>query len=180
MKIQRIAIDFAPQARNPRRSGRLIFIVGFVSAAAAAIVCANAWSKQRDALRELAAIESREVGSARVERPLALTPTDIARERAAQQVERELQTPWAELLAAFESAPRQAVALLAIEPSTSQQAVRVTAEAKDADAMLAYLGALQSDARLRRVVILSHQIQEQAAGMPLRFQIQAGWGGAKP
>jgi hypothetical protein len=177
MKIQRIEIDFAAQAGPTQHRGRLLLGLGVVVAAAAGIFWGGAWSAQRDAERELAAIDARQAGASRAERPVALSPAEVARDRAAQQVARELQTPWAELLAAFEAAPRQAVALLAIEPSTAQQAVRITAEAKDPEAMLAYLGALQTDARLRRVVLLTHQIQEQAAGTPVRFQIQAGWGG---
>jgi hypothetical protein len=43
--------------------------------------------------------------------------------------------------------------------------------------MLSYLGALQRDDRLNTVVLVSHQVQAQTPGTPVRFQVQAGWGG---
>jgi hypothetical protein len=98
--------------------------------------------------------------------------------RAANQVARNLAAPWADLLGALESAPRESVALLAIEPSSAKKSFRLTAEAKDAKAMLGYLEALREDHRLDSVVLVSHQVQEKAPGRPTRFQLQAGWGAA--
>ena len=66
--------------------------------------------------------------------------------------------------------------MIGVEPSASKQSIRLTAEARDAKAMLAYLGALQKDARLESVVLSSHQVQTKAPGTPVRFQILAGWG----
>ena len=36
--------------------------------------------------------------------------------------------------------------------------------------------ALQHDPRLSSVVLVSHQVQAQAPGTPIRFQVQAQWG----
>jgi Tfp pilus assembly protein PilN len=63
-----------------------------------------------------------------------------------------------------------------VEPSAAKRNIRITAEARDALDMLAYVAALQQDPRLSGVILLSHQVQAQAPGMPLRFQLQAGWG----
>jgi Tfp pilus assembly protein PilN len=67
------------------------------------------------------------------------------------------------------------VALLAVEPSAARRSVRLSAEARDAQAMLAWLQALQRDARLAQVLLVSHQVQTQTPGTPVRFQIQASW-----
>jgi Tfp pilus assembly protein PilN len=42
--------------------------------------------------------------------------------------------------------------------------------------MLAYLRSLQADSRLSNVLLVSHQVQAQAPGTPLRFQLEAHWG----
>jgi Tfp pilus assembly protein PilN len=87
-----------------------------------------------------------------------------------------LQVPWADLLGALEAASGESVALLTVEPSTQQQTVRLTAEARDPHSMLRYLSTLQGDARLSQVVLVSHAVQTQAPGTPVRFQLQAHWG----
>ena len=46
--------------------------------------------------------------------------------------------------------------------------------------MLAYLAALQNDRRLVNVALVSHQVQVQAIGRPIRFHLQAGWEAAQP
>ena len=79
-------------------------------------------------------------------------------------------------LSALEAAPHENVALLGIEPSIAKQQVRLTAEARDPEAMLDYVAALQADPRLSQVVLVSHQVQTQAAGKPVRFQMQSAWG----
>ena len=56
-------------------------------------------------------------------------------------------------------------------------AITLTAEAASASEMLNYLDALQIDARLANVVLVSHAVQVQTPGSPLRFQLRASWGG---
>ena len=82
--------------------------------------------------------------------------------------------PWATLFVALESVAGRNVALLSIEPSAQRQEVRITAEAKNSEAMLDFLEALRGQS-LREVVLVSHQIQAQAPGTPLRFQARAQW-----
>jgi hypothetical protein len=94
--------------------------------------------------------------------------------RAGAAVVRELQVPWARLFAALEGVARDDVALLSIEPSAAKQEVRIVAEAKSSDAMLDFLDALRTQP-LRRVVLVSHQVQIQTPGSPVRFQARATW-----
>jgi Tfp pilus assembly protein PilN len=86
-------------------------------------------------------------------------------------------TPWADLLEALETAPDN-LALLSVEPSAAKRSISLTAEAASPKDMLNYLRALQSDQRLSGVLLVSHQVQVQAPGAPLRFQIQGTWGGS--
>ena len=134
----------------------------------------NARRHDQQALAEL---DSRRADDAKPRGPAPKPdPAYLARGRSTQQVAKRLSAPWADLLDAIESAPRQSVALLAIEPSTAKQMFRLTAEARDPSAMLGYLAALQKDPRLSSTILLSHQIQAQAPGQPIRFQVQSAWG----
>jgi Tfp pilus assembly protein PilN len=100
----------------------------------------------------------------------------VARTRAVRQVAQKLVTPWSDLLDSLETPPRQGIALLSIEPSVGKHSVRLTAEARTLPDMLGYLAALQKDTRLSAVILVSHQMQPEVPGAPVRFQIQAGWG----
>lgn len=178
MRTQTIDIDFAPAARAPRPLGLVLLGVGALLTLLGGLVWSEAWSAQRAQAHSLSALLGREAASeAKPARAGPATAGELARSRATLNVAHELQTPWSELLSALEAAPHSSVALLLVEPSIAKQQVRLTAEARQIDAMLDYLAALQSDARLSQVVLLSHQVQTKSPGNPVRFQLQAAWGG---
>lgn len=137
----------------------------------------SAWMQRREDRLALAELAARQVRAAR---PIAAQgkpdPAYLTRVKSVQRTTKSLTAPWPELLDAIESAPQQSVALLSMEPSTARHAMRLTAEARDSQAMLAYLAALQADRRLLSAVLVSHQIQLQAPGRPVRFQVLARWG----
>ena len=88
----------------------------------------------------------------------------------------ELNLPWKELFAAVESYSKDDVAVLSIEPDSQKGFVRINAEAKSLDSMLAYLAYLQKTPLFREVELINHQIQEQDPQQPVRFMLQASWG----
>ncbi|WP_372528022.1 hypothetical protein [Piscinibacter sp.] len=178
MRPATLYLDFAPAARSPRRLGRVLLLIGGIALAVGVFGWSEAWSARAQYARALSVAQQQEAQAAtRSARPVAANAAEVARERATLQAARILQTPWSDLLAALEAASIDNVALLSVEPSTIKQAVRLTAEARDPTAMLVYLTALQLDNRLSQVVLVSHQVQLQSPGMPVRFQIQASWGG---
>lgn len=177
MKTQRLHLEFAPNARRVSRLGVLMLVVSGGMLAAGAVQLANVLTGNARLADTLAAVDARR--SAANDSATRTTAPDLgeaARMRTARQVAQNLMTPWADLLGALESAPMQKVAVLSIEPSVAKRSMRLTAEARDAHDMLAYLGALQREPRLSSVVLVSHQVQTQASGTPVRFQIQATWG----
>ena len=95
--------------------------------------------------------------------------------KAVAAVRRELQIPWAPLLAALEATPSHDVALIGIAPAATHRSVRITAEARNADAMLDYLAALRSGT-FPHVVLTAHQVESHEAGTPIRFVARAEWG----
>lgn len=87
----------------------------------------------------------------------------------------ELTVPWQDLLSIVEDYPNHDVALIGIDQSPAQSQIRITAEAKDFDAMIAYLRYLQASVLLREAVLNDHVIETNEPGTPVRFQITAVW-----
>jgi Tfp pilus assembly protein PilN len=177
MNVPIIPIDFAPGARRGKRGGRALLLV------AAALLGIVLWQSGRlvaersAALSELRGIDADRARASASPLPAKSDLRQIALQRATRQVASTLNTPWGGLLSSLGSTARKDVALLGIEPSVAKRSVRLTAEARDDIEMLAYLAALQHDPRLSSVVLASHQVQVQMPGAPVRFQIQAQWGG---
>ncbi len=174
MKLAALPFDFAPRAGRgtPLAHAMVLGLAAILAWQGFNLVGAYA-ARQREAetLTRLAAPP----------RPVALAPAgridpaDAARLRSARQIAQTLATPWSDLIASLEEAPQDAVALIAVEPSVAKQTLRLTAEARDPKAMLVYLAALQADRRLSGVMLVSHQVQVQAPGTPVRFRVQATW-----
>lgn len=177
MKTSVQRLEFAPGVRRRPTLGRYLLAVAVALIAVELMPMALGMATLRQDRAALASLDRRTVVEPRERLADAkVDPAAVARIRAANQVAKNLTTPWADLLGAIESAPQQSVALLAIEPSAAKKSFRLTAEAKDAKAMLGYVEALRKDRRLDSVVLVSHQLQEKAPGRPTRFQLQAAWG----
>jgi Tfp pilus assembly protein PilN len=69
------------------------------------------------------------------------------------------------------------VALLALEPDARRRSLRITAEARNSDDMLAYVAKMQEQGWFASVALVRHEIAEQEPNRPLRFQLSAQWGG---
>lgn len=177
MRTARLRLDFAPDARRRSWSGATllfasIFVLATGAVQLASLLASN--TRQADALAALTA--RRGIAATGMERMIPPAPGEVARTKAILQVAQKLSTPWADLLESLESAPARSVALLSVEPSVSKRSVRLVAEARTPGEMLDYWHALQRDTRLSTVILVSHEVQAQAPGAPVRFQIQAGWG----
>lgn len=96
--------------------------------------------------------------------------------KRANAVARDLSRPWDSVFVAIESAVAGDVALLAIEPDAGKGVVRVTAEARDKDAMLRYVTRLQAQQPLRRVQLERHEVLVLEPERPVRFVVAGGWG----
>lgn len=177
MKPQRLTLDFGTSRRNATPLARLLLLIGLVALVWFCAHGATAWSVHRRQTNALAALESRHaIDQAATTRAEPIEPGQLAQLRLVRSTAQSLQTPWSDLLAALESAPSESVALLSIEPSVQKRTVRLTAEARNLRAMLQYIAALQKDVRLSQAVLVSHQVQLQSPGTPVRFQVQASWG----
>jgi hypothetical protein len=178
MNIAITDLNFAPVRSAADHRGRALLIIGALFLVASAAWLGGAWSRHAASERSLAALQTR-VGDDAARAPRAsIGPQEKAREQAMLRLAQRLQMPWSDLLGALEAAASPDVALLAVEPSALRQVAQLTAEARNPRAMFEYLEALQEDPRLSQVVLLSHQVQAQSPGAPLRFRLQVGWGAA--
>ncbi len=174
-KAVRLDLDFSPARRN-RPAGWVLLVAGLASALLAAFQFQSAQAARMAIASELNAANSR-LTNPRGEPSRAGPPVDPRVSKAANQIARELQMPWAEMLAALEAVPTPEVALLGVEPSALRHVVRITAEAKNSAAMLDYLQALQGGRQFSDVWLSSHQVQTMTPGTPVRFVVQLKWSG---
>jgi len=174
-KAPRLDLDFSP-ARHNRPAGWLLLAVGVAAALLAAVQFQSAQAARMALASELNAANGRLAGP-RTDSTRAGPPVDPRVSKAANQIARELQMPWAEMLAALEAVPTPEVALLGVEPSALRHVVRITAEAKNSGAMLDYLQALQGGRQFSDVWLTSHQVQALTPGTPVRFVVQLKWSG---
>jgi len=95
--------------------------------------------------------------------------------RFARRVIEQLDTPWLALFGAVETAYDDNVTLLGVEPEPERREVRLLAEAKDAEAMLAYVRQVRQSPVLRDAWLTNHQVNLQDPLRPVRFSINARW-----
>ncbi len=178
MKPDQLNLEFAPRARRLPVSRMLYLLLAMGFFALAVFEVGKARYEQAQAQQQMADLEDvRAKPTSRAMTRARSDPVESTQAQLVRQASLRLSTPWADLLAALESAPSNA-ALLLVEPAAAKRTVSLTVEAADSAGMLGYLKALQSDVRFSDVVLVSHQVQLQAPGTPVRFQLRAQWGEA--
>lgn len=158
-------------------------VIGAVVLVAGVLLATVALIEYRSMREELAAWEIRvaEVRTAAKRGPTGVPRPPRDRDAAAEEIRlasralQRLSSHWTELFGALESARADGVALLAIEPDPGRNTVKLTAEAKSAENMLAYVERLQGAEMLANVTLASHQIKQGDPLKPLRFAVTASW-----
>lgn len=97
---------------------------------------------------------------------------ELAEVSAARQA---LALPWEPLFAMLERIQGPDVRILAIDPNAKKHMLKLTVEAASAEAMLAYVKTLGSQAILQDVVLQSHQYTADGRALPFSFMIEAVW-----
>jgi Tfp pilus assembly protein PilN len=117
---------------------------------------------------------------------VSLTPAET-REQAQnlaemRKVSQQLRRPWENLFALLEAMPRDNIALLTLTPDARKGQLRISAEAKDLDAMLDFHRNLEASEELSDVSLLSHEIVANVPEHPVQFNLSATWeiGDANP
>jgi hypothetical protein len=167
-----VQIDFVRPSHRFSVLGVLLLAVGLISAAAVGL-------------------EYRAVQMHRAALELRLTAAMLAQQRPPRDADarshetertdlaaRELATPWTALLAELEQVSQDSagqVAVLGVEPDHAKHRVHIIAESPDLALALAYVQRLQSSHLLRYPMLDSHEIRQDDAQHPVRFELTSDW-----
>jgi hypothetical protein len=168
MKPGRLQLDYIAPVRRPAWPGLLVLALSLALAA-------GLWTRYRDAQLELARLEATSSLLSSERRPARVVPKERLDEevKAAEAVVRRLTVPWGSLVQALEQAATRDVALLQLQPDAENRTVRLTAEARSAEAMFAYARRLGAAQGLADVHVVSHQVQREDPQRPIQFALQA-------
>jgi Tfp pilus assembly protein PilN len=173
-------IDFAP--RSVRRSWFHLHPAVLALGGAGLLLCiaagGSSWrllEQQREREHQLRHV--RERAAALSTRPAAVAKVAIPEAQAAfvNGAVMQLNLPWRELQDAVLAATPRGVALVAMEPDPRKRILKITAETRNSDDMVAYIEALKEQDSFSGVMLSRHEINEQDPNRPLRFQLEATW-----
>ncbi|TBW07577.1 pilus assembly protein [Azotobacter chroococcum subsp. isscasi] len=92
-----------------------------------------------------------------------------------RRVSAALNLPWEGLFATLEALPLKDVALLGLTPDARKRLLRISAEARNLEAMLEFHQRLEDSDGLSDVSLLDHEVLVQVAERPIRFNLLATW-----
>ncbi|MDD2058228.1 pilus assembly protein [Pseudomonas sp. GD03860] len=180
--MRRLELDFQPRRTH---LGAWALLVGGASLVLGAVLVQQGFDRQHDALEQQLQQVERQLGK-RPEQVSSLTPAQSREqtEKLAQMrsVSQQLQRPWERLFNMLEGLPQDDVALLTLTPDARKGQVRISAEARDLEAMLAFHKRLEASGELRDVSLLNHEIMAKQPEHPVQFNLSATWeiGNAHP
>lgn len=180
--MKRTHIDFAPRTLRrtlfrvpPRFAGLLVPTACLCFVLVSQVVSYQEEREQLEALQAAIAARATTVQPL----PVAAQPKFTVSEAQAQAVNdavMQLNLPWRDLVEAVRAATPGNVALLALEPDAKRRTLRITAEARNSDDMLAYVAKMEEQGWFASSALVRHEVAEQEPNRPLRFQISAQWG----
>src|SRR5467141_425396 len=168
MSPHRIELDYVAAPRRPQWIGVSVLILALV-------VSGEMVLRYRNALHELAALDAAQGLLNADRRPQRAVPKERLDEEAKinDAVVRQLTLPWAQIIEAVETASSSEVTVLQLQPETQQRSLRLTAEAKNREAMLRYVRRLGETRILSGVHLVNHHVQVEDPSRPIQFGVQA-------
>lgn len=177
--MKKISLDFRKQVPRVSMAGIILLLAGAAVVAQMAVQSADLKSRINEAEQKLTRLEKE--GQRRLQQ--AGQPALVA-DGAALQLEisqandilHQLSRPWHGLFKAIESSDEKQIALLSVQPDMQRRVLRLGGEAKNFDALLAYVGRLEKNEGLSKVFVTQHEIRSQDPEKPVRFTLVASWG----
>ena len=170
--MRKLEIDFQRRPA-PSAGGWVLLVAGLVSAGALGHF---GWQQQQQHAVQTARLARLHAPGTTGARLAASQQQDEPAVLAAREQLEKAKLPWDNLFSALESADQTDVALLAIAPEPLRQQVKIHAEARNFDAMLAFQRHLQMNTGLTQVVLTDHTVVKDSPEKPVRFHIIANWG----
>jgi hypothetical protein len=179
--MKRVHIDFAPPslARTLHRTGPLTWSLAVLALLLCLGAGATGWrmlARQRALDAQLALVRA-QVKPPAAAATTAQPPIGEAQAQAVNAAVLQLNLPWRALQDAVEQATPKRIALIALEPDPRRRSMKITAEAKASDDMIAYIEQLKAQQLFGAgaVTLLRHEISELDPNRPIRFQLEAQW-----
>jgi hypothetical protein len=168
MKAPRLELDYLAPPRRAVWPGLLVLVLSLG-------LGTHLGLRYQEARQALVRIETESGLLLPERRPVRALPRERleAEKKAAAAVVRQLTVPWGALVSTLEKAAMRDVALLQLQPDADQRRLRLTAEARDREAMFAYVQRLEDSPALAEVVLVSHQVQNDDPQRPIQFSLQA-------
>lgn len=168
-----VRIDFLRSAPPLSRVSLVVAAAGVASA----VLVAWIWI---DAALAVDALQSQTSRNAVAPREHVATSPQDARRTAAERVQIDrvndrLAAPWDALFADLEAANSADATLLSIRPEDEGRTLRLSGEARDFGAVLAYVARLQHAKTLGHVLLASHERAPNGAAAAVRFALTADW-----
>src|ERR1700704_586309 len=168
MSAHRIELDYVAPPRRAWWIGASVLIL-------AVAVAGDMVLRYRDTRHELAALDAAQ-GLLNADRgPQRAVPKERLDEEAMinDAVVRQLTLPWAQIIEAVETASSSEVTVLQLQPETQQRSLRLTAEAKNREAMLRSVRRLGETRVLSGIHLVNHHVQVEDPSRPIQFGVQA-------
>lgn len=176
---RRLRIDFGSRARPGAWLG---FALLFAGALATVIAVERYGGLEDERARLEAGLRERSRAKPSVRGPAGATQEATQRRNeAGRSVVRALGRPWEALFRDIEGAASEGIALLALEPDPRRGEVRVAGEAREPQALYAYIDALERTASMAQVRLTQHEAVRGAGAEAgaVRFVVVGVWQGAR-
>lgn len=177
---QTLHLNFLGRQQQSPRSGWLLLAIGLALVTWQLLEYSQALQINSELRSDLQSTLTRlQINKDDVKRQPVPTPQERSALTLAKAATAQLNYPWDALLSLIETTQHPDVALLALDPKSRNGQIRLTAEAKNEKAMVAYVAGLQQNSMLQSAVLTTQQLQIQLPGTPLKFQILAQWKGTQ-
>lgn len=181
-KLKPLRIDFAPPSLartwfHASRPARALAGLALILAVVAGVQAWRLMEQRRVDAEQVARVVQRHAAPVQAAPTQAKVTVSIPQAAAVNAAVLQLNLPWRTLHDAINAATPSTVALLALEPDARKHLVRITAEARGSDDMIAYIEQLQQQTWFTNVALTHHETNDVDPNKPVRFQIEAQWAG---
>ena len=182
--MKKLRIDFAPASWSrtwfhTSRPARALAGIALLLAALAGVQAWQLAEQRRADAEQVARVVQRHVVPVQATPEQAKLTVSLAQAAAVNAAVLQLNLPCRALHDAIGAATPPNVALLALEPDARKHMVRITAEARGSDEMIAYVEKLQAQDWFTTVALTHHETNDVDPNKPIRFQVEAQWAGAQ-
>jgi Tfp pilus assembly protein PilN len=168
--MPRMVIDY--QHTRNHRLGWFLLVLG-------ALLCLGAMLSKERLEQEVGVVDAHlHGGSKATDAPAAATARGRTVEMEiseAEEVARQLATPWQKLFQSLERASSEEVALLSVQPDAQRGSVSIVGEAKEYGDVLTFARRLNQQAPLGDAHLVGTEIREADPQRPMVFTIAARW-----